>query len=58
MPPMDNHDIAKAAINHLARHVALEEAHRGIRASTVSPGCVFTVDSFKGCGYDMESQQG
>jgi len=28
MPHLDNHDIAKAAINHLARHVALEEGHR------------------------------
>ncbi len=33
---------SKAALNHFARHVAVQEAPKGIRVNVISPGAIVT----------------
>ncbi len=40
MPMGAAYNSVKAALDHYARQVALEEAPKGIRVNVVSPGCI------------------
>jgi len=56
LPRFSSHCIAKAGLNHFMRHLAREEAHRGIRANVVAPGTILTDDMVKIAGFDPNSK--
>ena len=49
---------AKAGLDHFARCLALEEAHRGIRVNVVSPGMVLVDHHVERTGQDPTTDEG
>jgi len=56
LPLFSPHCIAKAAIDHFVRHLAREEAHKGIRANIVAPGVIMTDGMVKHTGFNPNNK--
>ena len=55
-PDISVYCASKAALTHFAACVALEEAEKGIRVNTLSPGIVLTENHIKSQGQEVNDK--